>query len=129
MHLPFAFCDRRICGGRISMDRFRTAFLYVALSGLVLGVAGCGRLNKAVSEQYVFVTAKQAYLRDRVAAVSNRTGEVSNGQKLRVLARQRRFLKVRTPEGAEGWIEEKLTADQGIADQFDAVKQQHAKDG
>lgn len=96
------------------------------LGGVLLG--GCGRLEKAVVPQQVFVTAKQAYLRDRVAAVSNRTGEVQNGDKLTVLGHQRRFLQVRAPNGAVGWIEEKLTADQGVADQFDALKEQHAKD-
>ncbi len=96
------------------------------LGGMLL--SGCGDLKKAVVPQQVYVTAKQAYLRDRVAAVSNRTGEVQNGDKLTVLGHQRRFLQVRAPGGAVGWIEEKLTADQGIADQFDALKAQHGKD-
>ena len=98
----------------------------VLLSAALL--AGCGRLEKAVVPQQVYVTAKQAYLRDRVAAVSSRTGEVQNGDKLTVLGHQRRFLQVRAPNGAVGWIEEKLTADQGIADQFDSLKAQHEKD-
>lgn len=93
-----------------------------------LGLAGCGRIKKVVVPQQVFVTAKQAYLRDRVAAVSNRTGEVHNGDKLTVLGHQRRFLQVRTANGTEGWIEEKLTADQGIEDAFEALGQEHAKD-
>ena len=103
-----------------------------AAGGLLLAasclLSGCGRLEKAVVPQQVYVTAKQAYLRDRVAAVSNRTGEVQNGDKLTVLGHQRRFLQVRAPNGAVGWIEEKLTADQGIADQFDELKAQHEKD-
>src|SRR5579875_2732099 len=98
------------------------------LLGGTLLLSGCGRLEKVVVPQQVYVTAKQAYLRDRVAAVSNRTGEVQNGDKLTVLGHQRRFLQVRAPNGAVGWIEEKLTADQGIADQFEALKTEHAKD-
>lgn len=98
----------------------------VLAGGLLLG--GCGNIKKAVIPQQVYVTAKQAYLRDRVAAVSNRTGEVQNGDKLTVLGHQRRFLQVRAPNGAVGWIEEKLTADQGIADQFDGLKAAHEKD-
>ena len=94
-----------------------------------LALSGCHDIHKVVASEDVYVTAKQAFLRDRVAAVSNRTGEVSNGQKLTVLGRQRRFLHVRAPGGAEGWIEEKLTADQGIADEFDALRQQHLHDG
>ncbi|HLI75504.1 MAG TPA: SH3 domain-containing protein [Acidobacteriaceae bacterium] len=98
------------------------------LLGGTLLLSGCGRLEKVVVPQQVYVTAKQAYLRDRVAAVSNRTGEVQNGDKLTVLGHQRRFLQVKAPNGAVGWIEEKLTADQGIADQFGALKTQHEKD-
>ena len=101
--------------------------LTAATLSLLLG--GCKRMEKVVAPPDVYVTAKQAFLRDRVAAVSNRTGEVSNGDKLSVLGRQRRFLHVRTPSGAEGWIEEKLTADQGVADQFDELKAQHLHDG
>lgn len=93
--------------------------------GLIVG--GCGNVKKVVGPQQVYVTAKQAYLRDRVAAVSNRTGEVQNGDKLTVLGHQRRFLQVRAPNGAVGWIEEKLTADQGVADQFDTLKAEHEK--
>ncbi len=93
-----------------------------------LSLSGCGNIKKVVVPQKVYVTAKQAYLRDRVAAVSNRTGEVQNGDKLTVLGHQRRFLQVRAPNGAMGWIEEKLTADQGIADQFDGLKAEHEKD-
>ena len=102
-------------------------FRGITLAGMTL-LSGCGKLEKAVVPQQVYVTAKQAYLRDRVAAVSNRTGEVQNGDKLTVLGHQRRFLQVRAPNGAVGWIEEKLTADQGIADQFDTLKSQHEKD-
>ncbi len=98
------------------------------LTAALLTLSGCGRIEKAVVPQQVYVTAKQAYLRDRVAAVSNRTGEVQNGDKLTVLGHQRRFLQVRAPNGAVGWIEEKLTADQGVANQFETLKSDHAKD-
>jgi SH3-like domain-containing protein len=76
----------------------------------------------------VYVIAKQSFLRDRVAAVSNRTGEVTNGERLVVLEHDRRFVKVRTPEGAVGWLEARLTADQDLADQFDAMRKAHLHD-
>jgi hypothetical protein len=78
--------------------------------------------------KYVYVIAKQSYLRDRVAAVSNRTGEVTNGERLVVLERSPRFVRVRTRDGAEGWMEERLTADQATADQFDDLKRAHLHD-
>ena len=99
----------------------------MALCALVL-LCGCARLHKEPEGKYVYVTAKQAYLRDRVAAVSNRTGEVQNGDKLRVLDHARRMIKVRSPKGDVGWLEEAKTADQALADQFDVLKDKHARD-
>ncbi|MBS1821682.1 MAG: SH3 domain-containing protein [Acidobacteria bacterium] len=99
--------------------------------GLAFSLAlatGCSRLRPKPPAQYVYVTAKQTYLRDRVAAVSNRTGTVANGDKLEVLERGRRFLKVKTPKGDQGWIEEKAVATQDIFDQFETLKQQHKDD-
>ncbi len=99
----------------------------VALCTL-LAASGCSRFRAHTETQYVYVIAKQSILRDRIAAVSNRVGEVTNGEKLQVLERDRRFVKVKTPDGAVGWLEARLIADQTIVDQFDALRQQHAKD-
>lgn len=99
-----------------------------AVTMACLGVSGCSRLHPRPADKYVYVTARQTFLRDRVAAVSNRTGEVTNGEKLVVLERARRFVKVRTPRGEIGWIEEKLTADQALADKFDALRVAHQSD-
>jgi hypothetical protein len=96
--------------------------------GLALTLAGCSKLRPKPPAQYVYVTAKQTFLRDRVAAVSNRTGTVENGDKLEILERGRRFLRVKTPKGEQGWIEEKAVATQEIFDQFEALKQQHKSD-
>jgi SH3-like domain-containing protein len=76
----------------------------------------------------VYVTAKTATLRDRVAAVSNRTGEVENGEKLKVLDHSRRFVKVQTPKGEVGWVKEVEVATEESADEFDRLKAAHAKD-
>jgi hypothetical protein len=42
--------------------------------------------------------------------------------------RGRRFLKVKTPKGEVGWIEEHMVIDQATFDQFAALSQQHAHD-
>ncbi len=76
----------------------------------------------------MYVTAKQTFLRDRVAAVSNRTATVENGDKLEVLEHGRRFVKVQTAKGEQGWIDEKAVATQEIFDQFEALRQQHESD-
>ena len=89
---------------------------------------GCGSLKPKPSEHYVFVTAKQATLRDRVAAVSNRTGEVQNGEKLKVLDHSRRFVKVQSPKGEIGWVKEAEVATEEAASSFDQLKDAHAKD-
>src|SRR5580658_6471629 len=95
---------------------------------LIAGLSGCSRLRPKPPAQYVYVTAKQTFLRDRVAAVSNRTATVANGDKLKVLERGRRFVRVETEKGEQGWIDEKVVATQEIFDQFDTLKKQHQAD-
>ncbi|MFP5268113.1 MAG: SH3 domain-containing protein [Acidobacteriota bacterium] len=91
-------------------------------------LAGCSRLRQPPPANFVYVTAQQTFLRDRVAAVSNRTGMVSNGERLVVLGRERRWLKVRSPQGEVGWIEERLTASQKLEDQFEALRRSSQSD-
>ncbi len=97
---------------------------------LCLSLAGCSRFRPKPTETYVYVTAKQTFLRDRIAAVSTRTGTVTNGEKLVVLEHARRFLKVRTPRGEIGWIEDKpsVVAGQQVAEAFEALGKEHAND-
>jgi hypothetical protein len=94
---------------------------------VLFGLAGCSRFQSAPPDKYVYVTAKETYLRDRVAAVSNRTGDVTNGEKLTVLDHARRFDKVRTPDGKIGWIDEKAVATQQTYDAFEAMGSKYAK--
>jgi hypothetical protein len=95
---------------------------------LAAALSGCSKLRPKPPAQYVYVTAKQTFLRDRVAAVSNRTGTVDNGDKLEVIEHGRRFYKVKTTKGEEGWIDEKAVATQEIFAQFDHLKTQHKDD-
>ena len=99
-----------------------------ALLGAISLASGCSRLHPKPAAQYVYVTAKQTYLRDRVAAVSNRTATVQNGDQLQILEHGRRFYRVKTPSGQVGWIDEKAVATQDVFDEFEDLAKSHASD-
>ena len=72
----------------------------------------------------MYVSAAETSLRDRVATLYGKVGTVHNGERVDVLEKQRRFVRVRTDKGQEGWIEERSLVPQAIYDGF----QQLAKD-
>ena len=79
-------------------------------------------------KDYVYVAARQVYLHDRVAAVSNRVGQVTNGEALEVIERGKRFIKVRTPKGEVGWLEEHAVIDDKLFAEFQDLAKMHAQD-
>jgi hypothetical protein len=91
-------------------------------------LSGCSHLRPGAAGGSVYVTAKQTYLRDRVAAVSNRTATVENGQRLDVLEHGRRFYRVKTEKGEMGWIDEKAVATEQVFDAFVALGKTHKND-
>jgi hypothetical protein len=101
----------------------------ISATFVLLLALGCGGGDDSRAE-YAYVSVPQAFLRDRVAAVYNKVATVTSGQKLRVLDRSqnKRFVKVRTDAGVEGWVEQRYLVDQKVFDGFAKLAKDSARD-
>ncbi len=78
---------------------------------------GC-RHGRHGAQEFAYVSAAQVILRDHLAAVYEKSGVAKNGERVEILERERRFARVRTSSGAEGWVEQRNLVTQDIFDQF-----------
>jgi len=90
---------------------------------LALLFSGCGR-GRGRPQETAYVSVPQAILRDHVSAVFSKTGVVKNGDRVQILERERRFARVRTASGTEGWIEQRSLVTQSVYDGFQRLAQQ-----
>lgn len=107
--------------------RPRRLLLAAALLLAILPLAACRRGSQS-QKQYGYISARQASLRDRVAMVYNKVATVHNGDRVQILEDKRRFLRVRTEQGEEGWIEERYVAGQDVYDGLQRLVRENAKD-
>jgi SH3-like domain-containing protein len=98
----------------------------VAIATL-LWLPGCNRGRHRVLE-VAYVSAPQAALRDQVAAIYNRVGNVKNGERVEVLEHEKRFARVRTNSGIEGWIEQRYLVDQKTFDALQKLTEENQSD-
>ena len=100
--------------------------LVATLACALLLLSGCNRRHRVLEVAYV--SAPQATLRDQVAAIYNRVGNVKNGERVEIIDRDRRFARVRTGSGIEGWIEQRYLVDQKTYDALQKLTHEHQND-
>jgi SH3-like domain-containing protein len=108
---------------KISIHRTIIALL------LLLAVCGCGKDSAGTGAEEAYISAPQVVLRDRVAAVYNKVGLVSNGDRVRVLERSsnKRFVRIRTADAKEGWIEQRYLVGPDVFNGFEKLAQENSK--
>ncbi|MFY9740972.1 MAG: SH3 domain-containing protein [Candidatus Sulfotelmatobacter sp.] len=111
----------------ILLPSYRPGFAFTVALLLVSGISACSHRGRRVLE-VDYISAAQAMLRDQVSAIYNRVGTVKNGERVDVLEREKRFARVRTATGLEGWIEDRYLVDQRTYDQIQQLTQQNLSD-
>jgi SH3-like domain-containing protein len=109
------------------LNSYRFAVAVVVTAALLPGLSACNRKGRRGLE-INYVSAAQASLRDRVATVYNHVGTVKNGERVEVLEREKRFSRVRTAGGFEGWIEQRYLVDQQTYDALQKLTQENLND-
>ncbi len=100
--------------------------LLVFLSAVAAFVAtGCSG-GASNGPEYAYLAVSEASLRDHVSTIYNKTGVVHNGERLQILERMqnKRFVRVRSPRGEEGWLQERYLADQQTFEEFQRLAEQ-----
>ena len=94
---------------------------------LCLLAAGCGK-HSGKPKEYAYVSAQDAFLRDQLATVYNKVGKVQNGDRVEVLEKYRRFVRVRNEANEVGWIEQRYLTSAEVYEQCQKLAVEHAAD-
>lgn len=99
------------------------------ISGFLLCAAflACGH-GPGNQEEVLYVTAPQGFLRDRVAPVYAKTGNVRNGDRVTVLEHGRRWERVRNAKGEEGWLQDRYLVGENVFQGFQQLYHDHQND-
>jgi uncharacterized protein YgiM (DUF1202 family) len=104
----------------------RWVLLSLFSAAALVALAGCSGGGASDRAEYAYVAVTEASLRDHVSTIYNKTGVVRNGERLQVLERMqnKRFVRVRSPRGEEGWVQERYLADQPTYEEFQRLAEQ-----
>jgi uncharacterized protein YgiM (DUF1202 family) len=98
----------------------------VVITIVILTTAGCGGGASGSKAEYAYIASPEAILRDRIATIYNKTGVLHNGERVQILEHlvNRRFVRVRSSRGEEGWIQERYLTSQQTFDQLQRLAEQ-----
>jgi SH3-like domain-containing protein len=100
-------------------ERIRSAACVAALL-LVLLASACKRNQNKVLE-VAYVAAPQVNLRDRVSALYNKTGTLKNGERVDVLEKSKKFVRVKSASGETGWVEQRYLVGEDVYRGFEKL--------
>jgi SH3-like domain-containing protein len=109
------------------LHSYRRAVICALAAVFLFGLSACNRKGKHVLEVN-YVSAVQATLRDQLSTMYTRVGTVKNGDRVEVLEHEKRFSRVRTASGIEGWLEQRYLVDQATYDGLQKLTQENLND-
>lgn len=86
-------------------------------------LTSCNRGGRRVIE-VDYISAPQVVLRDELSQVYKKVGTAKNGDRVDVLDREKRFSRIRTANGQEGWVEQRYLVTHQVFEGFQKMQQQ-----
>lgn len=89
------------------MHRFslHLQFAFAVLSIVSLLLAGCGRATRGDELGQAFVASATLNLRREIAQKNGNVATLKHGERVSIIDVRRRFVKIRTSNGLEGWVD------------------------